>query len=208
MKRILVTLAVASSLAVAALGIARAQDEADVPDGFDEEVAGAMLAEGDGPGMMGEFAHGGPMGHGRGMGIHRAMGGGMLGPEGVLLRGGGWIAEELDLSTAQRDKLRTIGDTLARKRIRLRADLDLARLDLRSMMHSESPSVSQLGTKIDAVTRIQGDMMKAGVSARLDARKVLTPEQLEKLLEMRPMRARGERGERGERGGRGPRGGN
>ena len=123
----------------------------------------------------------------------------MMGPEGALLRGGGRLAEELDLSDAQVEKLRTIGDGLARKRIRLRADLDLARLDLRSMMRSDSPSLSQAGTKIDAVTRIQGEMMKAGVSARIEARKVLTAEQLEKFLEMRSARGKGAPGRRGPR---------
>ena len=137
-------------------------------------------------------------GHGAWAGMRGGMGLGMMGREGALLRGGGRLAEELDLSGTQREKLRTIGDGLARKRIRLRADLDLARLDLRTAMQSDSPSLSQLGTRIDAVTRIQGDMMKAGVSARLEARKVLTPEQLEKLSEMKSMRAKGAPGRRGE----------
>ena len=201
MKRTFLTLAVASSLAFATLGVAHAQDEADLPNGFDdEELAGPMLAQHGDDGSMGGFEHRGPMGHGGRMGMHGGMGGGMLGPEGRLLWGGGRLAEELDLTTAQREKLHTIAEGLARKRIRLRADLDLARLDLRSMMHGDSPTLAQLGTKIDAVTRLQGEIMKAGVSARLDARKVLTAEQLEKLMDMRPMRGRGAPGGRGPRG--------
>ena len=205
MKRILLSLAVAASLAIAVLGIARAQDDAD-PGEFDQEVAGPgpdgpMLAAGDF--SPAAFAHHGPgMGGRGGMGMHGGMGMGMLGPEGALLHGGGRLADELNLSETQRDKLRVIGDGLARKRIQMRADLDLARLDLRSAMRGDSPSLTDLEAKIDAVTRIEGQMMKAGVSARLDARKVLTAEQREKLSDWKP-RARGkdEAPRRGSRGG-------
>jgi Spy/CpxP family protein refolding chaperone len=204
MKRILLTLAAVATLALATLGTVRAQGEGDQPNESDDEMVGAMLADWGGHGGMEELAPRGTMGmHGHGggaMGMRGGMGRGMYGPEAALLRGGGRLAEELNLSGTQRDRLRAIGETLARKRIQLRADLELAHLDLRSAMRTDSPAMTDLESKIDAVTRIQGDMMKAGVSARLDARKVLTPEQREKLSDMRPTRGKGAPGRPGARG--------
>ena len=202
MKRILLIGAAVATLAMATLGTARAQDEGDLPGGPDGELYGPMLADWGGHGGMAELAHRGSMGmrgHDGPMGMHGGMGGGMFGPEGALLRGGGRLAEELNLSNTQRERLRAIGETLERKRIRLRADLELAQLELRSAMRGDSPALTELESRIDTVTRIQGEMMKAGVSARLDARKVLTPEQREKLSEIRPLRGKEARGRQGAR---------
>ena len=109
----------------------------------------------------------------------------MLGPEGRLLRGGGPLAEKLSLTDAQRQKLSDIGDGLARQAIRSRADLALARLDLAKLARSESATQTALDAKVDALTRIQGTMMKAGIAARFEVRKVLTAEQRRQLDEMR-----------------------
>ena len=151
------------------------------------------MMNGHGPGM-----------HGRGHGMRggMGMGGGMLlGPERMLLRdGSGRLAEKLDLTGTQRDKLRDIGGDLERKEIRLRADLETAGLDLRDLMRSASPSASAVDSKIETLARLRGDMMKAGARAVLDARKVLTSDQRKKLEDLRPGRweGRSERRERSE----------
>jgi len=134
---------------------------------------------------------GGPHGPGgRGMGPTMGMwgrqgGGHMLGPEGRLLRGGGLLAEKLNLTDVQRQKLSEIGDGLARQRIRSQADLQLARLDLAKLARSGTATQTALDAKVDALTRIQGTMMKAGIAARFEVRKVLTAEQRNQLDEMR-----------------------
>src|SRR4029453_10458490 len=101
----------------------------------DDRAEQHPMMNGHGPGM-----------HGRGPGMRGGvgMGGGMcLGPERMLLMdGGGRLADKLDLTGTQRDKLRDIGGDLERKEIRLRADLETAGLDLRDLMRSDSPSAS------------------------------------------------------------------
>jgi Spy/CpxP family protein refolding chaperone len=176
MKRIVGIVTLVAALSVAALGVAAAQDE-EGPDG-DEWAARGPAPWDAGP--MG--GGGGPMGRG-GVGFW------MLGPEGRLLRGGGRLAKELELTPAQQEKLSGIGVGLARKEIQLRADLALARLDLAQVLKSGSPTQSEIDTKINSVTRIQGDMMKAGAAARIAARKVLTAEQLQELQSMGAYRA-------------------
>ena len=128
---------------------------------------------------------------GMGMGMGRGMGGGMfLGPERILLMdNGGRLADKLDLTGTQKDKLRDIGGDLERKEIRLRADMETAGLDLRDLMRSDSPSASAVDSKIETLTQLRGEMMKAGARAVLDARKVLTSDQRKKLEDLRPGRS-------------------
>ena len=131
---------------------------------------------------------------GGGFGMHRGpgmQGGGfegrrMMGPIGLLLHGGGPLAERLNLTGTQREKLRGIGDDLARKMIRSRADLQLARLDLAELLAGDNPSRTAVEERVDAVSRIQASMAKTAITARLDAREVLTAEQWKQLREMRP----------------------
>lgn len=202
MKPILRTALLASILAVAAFGVAKAQDEVTPPPGDQEWAAPAPddLADAGpmgGPGQAGWGRMGGMRMRG-GWGS----GGMMMGRDGGLLHGR--LAEELDLTDVQRDKLQTIGDGLARKQIQMRADLAIARLDLTKLMRADAPSQSDVDAKVNAITRLQGDMMKAGLTARLDSRKVLTADQRKKLDDMRSQRRRGNSSGNGrDRGSRG-----
>ncbi len=205
MKPILRTAIIASVLAFAPFGIALAQVDPTPPPG-DEEWATPAPDEfadaspmGD-PGGMGWGGTGGMWAHGsRGGSMGMMLGGG-------LLRPGGRLAGELDLTDVQRNKLQTLADDLARKEIRMRADLAIARLDLVTLLRADAPTQSDVDAKVNAVTRLQGDMMKAGLTARLEARKVLTADQRKKMEDLRSQRMRGDG--HGNRRGRGTRDGN
>ncbi|HKO21359.1 MAG TPA: Spy/CpxP family protein refolding chaperone [Candidatus Eisenbacteria bacterium] len=175
MKRIILVLGLVAAVALAA-GIAVAQSDHKRDDGAPHRM---MNGHG-GPGM-----HGGRGGFGMRGGM--GMGGGMfLGPERILLEdGGGRLAEKLDLTGTQKDKLRDIGGDLERKEIRLRADLETAGLDLRDLMRSDSPSASAVDAKIENLSQLRGELMKANARGVLDARKVLTSDQRKKLADMR-----------------------
>lgn len=173
MKRIILVLGLVATVALAA-GIAVAQSDHKRDDGAPHRM---MNGHG-GPGMHG--------GRGGGMGMRGGMGGMFLGPERILLEdGGGRLAEKLDLTGTQKDKLRDIGGDLDRKEIRLRADLETAGLDLRDLMRSDSPSASAVEAKIENLSQLRGEIMKANARAVLDARKVLTSDQRKKLADMR-----------------------
>ena len=178
MKRIILVLGLVAVVALAA-GIAVAQS-----DHKSDQAPHRMMNGHSGPGMHG-------WGGGRGMRGGMGMGGGMfLGPERMLLMdNGGRLAEKLDLTGTQKDKLRDIGGDLERKEIQLRANLETAGLDLRDLMRSDSPSTSAVDAKIENLAQLRGDLMKANARAVLDARKVLTTDQRKKLADMRPGRA-------------------
>jgi Spy/CpxP family protein refolding chaperone len=128
---------------------------------------------------------------GGGMGMHR---GGMRG--GPMFRRRGAMGmrlrlAQLDLTEAQRTKLRDLNDAHARKAVQRRADLQLARMDLRKLMRADKPDAGAVNAQIDKLSRLQADGMKSAYELRMQARAVLTPEQLKKLqAPMDPMMMR------------------
>lgn len=131
-----------------------------------------VIRERTGPGGMGMGMHGGMgmhdrMGMGHGMGMGRAFAG-------------------LDLTEAQRAKMADLHERQERKAIQARADLQIARLDLRKLMHADSPSATAINAQIDRLARMRADMQKSHVATFLEARSLLTPDQLKKLREGGP----------------------
>jgi Spy/CpxP family protein refolding chaperone len=152
----------------------------DAPDGT-PLAYGDMADAPDGPGGPGPMAFDdGGRGDGPGQGPHGRMGG--PGGRGMMMRRGlGMRLEALDLTDAQRTKLRDIHEAVARKNIQRRADMELARMDLRKLMRAETPSASAVNAQIDKISRLQAEGMKAKFDALMQARAVLTPDQLKKL---------------------------
>ena len=123
----------------------------------------------------------GGRGRGRGRGMGRGMGGGMDGDMGP---GPGMFAhmtQALDLTDAQREKLADIHERQSRRDIQSRADLEIARLDLRKAMAAEKPEAGAIDAQIDRVAKLRSDMAKAHVASLLEARALLTPEQQKKM---------------------------
>lgn len=89
----------------------------------------------------------------------------------------------LDLTEQQRDKMRDIHDAAQRKNIQREADMKLARLDLHKLMSADSPNSQAINTQIDKLSKLRGDAMKAHIDTYMQARALLTPEQLQKLKE-------------------------
>ncbi len=126
--------------------------------------------------------------------IRRGPGGGM-GPGTEMHRGrpGGPMARrdramamrlrlaQLDLSDAQRAELRDLHEAHARKAIQRRADMQLARLDLHKLMSADRPDPGAVNAQIDKLARLHADGLKAAFAVRMQARAVLTPEQLKQL---------------------------
>jgi Spy/CpxP family protein refolding chaperone len=113
--------------------------------------------------------------------MHRMMAGGPRGRSMMMRHGLAMRFAALDLTDQQRDKLRDIHEQAARKSVQRRADMQLARMDLQKLMRADTPSSSAINTQIDRITRLQSDGMKAHYDAFMQARGVLTPEQLKQL---------------------------
>ena len=91
------------------------------------------------------------------------------------------IMRELDLSKEQRDKIADLREKQERGAIRMRADLQTARLDMRRMMRADKADRMAINRQIDRIAQLCAEMAKARVGTMLDIRGLLTPEQLERV---------------------------
>ena len=178
-------LAIALFLLVLAPWVVRAQGES-APD---RAAAESWLADDPDDAMMDDdmgLAPPGPMGGGE-MGPGGMRGQqrwGMMGHRGPGMRGEFAMRrrlEDLDLTDGQRKKLAEIRDTHAKTAINQRASVELASLDLRKLMRADKPDVGAVERQIDKIASLRAALAKNRVTGLLEARALLTPEQLEKL---------------------------
>jgi Spy/CpxP family protein refolding chaperone len=164
-------------------------------DQADEDLLASLIGEdgpleapmpGDGPGMDGPP---------RGSGMRGGMG----------MRGNwGMMASQLDLTDAQREKIRGIMETQMRRGIQERADLQIAALDLGKLMRADTPNRGEIDAQVDKMARMRASLSKERIGAMLDSRAVLTPEQRDKLKQMRSQGWGGRHGGHGHGGPGGP----
>jgi Spy/CpxP family protein refolding chaperone len=87
----------------------------------------------------------------------------------------------LDLSKEQRDKIADLRDKQQRNGIRLRSDLETARLDMRRLLRADKPDRAAINRQVERMASLRSDLEKARIGMMLDVRDVLTPEQREKM---------------------------
>ena len=117
------------------------------------------------------------------MGPRRGMGMGPMGHGGPGLRG---RFAELNLTGDQRTKLQALHEAQARKAVQRRADMQLARIDLHKLMREDRPNMASVNAQIDKMARLHAEAMKARFETHMQARALLTPEQVKKLREGMP----------------------
>ena len=165
------------------------------------------MGGGPGPGMMG-------MGHGRGPMMRRGRGmdskapmspgqgrGRMAGHMGMLIH----LADKLELSEEQKAEIKEVFAGHQKAIISIRADLEIAEVELRELMMREDPNLDAIEDQLRNVANLQVQMRFSQIKALADARSVLTEEQKETQKEMFKNRAAGMRGRgRGRTEMRGP----
>jgi len=108
------------------------------------------------------------------------------------------MAKELDLTDAQRAKMREMGEKQLRRGIQERADIKIAALDLHQLVRADKPDQKAIDAQVDKLSGIRAQLQKERIATRLEMRSVLTPEQRAKAQKMREsmggsMRMRGMR---------------
>ena len=91
----------------------------------------------------------------------------------------------LELSAEQRTKLESLNLDRGKKMAQLRADLKVARLDLRAAMRQDNPDPAEVKARVAAVNNARSLILESRVNHRLKVNSVLTPEQRNKLRDMR-----------------------
>ena len=95
------------------------------------------------------------------------------------------IARQLDLSADQVAQLEKIFARAKPKLIDLRADFEKKQFDYDQSMQSDDVDRKELEAKIEAREQARAALQKELALMELDMKKVLNPEQREKLVEMR-----------------------
>ena len=106
-------------------------------------------------------------------------GGPRRGPDPEMLK------QELGLSEDQWTRVHKIWSDAARERIRRQASVRLLRMDLRELMQAPAPDEKAVAAKVKELTDLQAAGIKGKVDQMLALKKVLTPEQQQKMMQLR-----------------------
>ena len=108
-------------------------------------------------------------GHHKGFGIKR------------LLR----VADEINLSEDQKDKLKSMAKEFQLQKVDLEADIKKARIVLKDLMHDDDASEQDVFRAIDRATALKADMKKMKYSHMKSAKNILSDDQKDKLKSLR-----------------------
>jgi len=89
------------------------------------------------------------------------------------------------ISADQANKIRTETFQFRESQIRNRADVQVRELELHQLLSAQNPDRSAIDQKLAQVETARMDQAKAAIDFRLDMRAALTPEQKQKLQQMR-----------------------
>jgi Spy/CpxP family protein refolding chaperone len=94
------------------------------------------------------------------------------------------IQAELGLSADQAAQLKKLRDEGRKQAIRQRADLAIARIELEEAMNAPSVDDKVVAARVKAVSDLQASSLQSRTNQRLAMRRLLTPEQREKMKQL------------------------
>ncbi|MCX7919551.1 MAG: Spy/CpxP family protein refolding chaperone [bacterium] len=92
-------------------------------------------------------------------------------------------AKLLDLSPEQKKQIETIFIEQKKKNIRLKAELEVQKIDLLNALRDTTIDEAQIKEISRKIGRLTAEMIESGIDSILQAKKVLTPEQQKKALQ-------------------------
>jgi len=113
------------------------------------------------------------------------------GPCPGMMRMGPYLKEKLNLTPQQEEELNRIFLEGRKDFIRKQAEIKIAGLELAEILRGSNPDYKNIEVKVRQMEKMQADMKLAGIKSLLDAKKLLTPEQVNKLEELRGRKGRG-----------------
>lgn len=95
------------------------------------------------------------------------------------------IKAELGLTDVQQADIRKAMEAAHRDRLRKSTDLKIANFDLKSLLRAETIDEKAIAAKLAEAQAAQGALLKLRIDRALAMKRVLTPEQQKKLMELR-----------------------
>jgi len=151
--------------------------------GHGKSFSGAQEKGYQGSGVHGVSAHHGAKGMHSGSGTHggssRHMGGHQSATKFIdhILK----FKDGMAITDQQESQLNTIKIAYKRNRIKMKADVELANLDLHEVLKDEDADLSGIETKLKQVHALKAGLYMASIKAKRDAKGVLTPEQRSRM---------------------------
>ena len=107
--------------------------------------------------------------------------------------------QPLGLNDSQQNTVETLLRTHAKEVIRLKAEIDTMRLDLRQLLHTDPVDLSKVKPALQAIATKKVDLQLAHITVMQEIRQVLTPEQQKKFRTRAERHRSGDDGERRSR---------
>ncbi|MCA9472544.1 MAG: Spy/CpxP family protein refolding chaperone [Nitrospirales bacterium] len=85
------------------------------------------------------------------------------------------------ITDEQAAKLRSVETEFKKEKIKMKAEVELANLDLHELLKNEESSLSDIEAKLKNVHNLEADLLMASIKAKREARAVLTDEQRSRM---------------------------
>lgn len=95
------------------------------------------------------------------------------------------VKAKIELTQEQKEKMRDTRLNFQKQNIRLKADLKIAGLELRSLMADEEADKAKIYQKIEEISALRTKLAKSRVDQKMAIRDILTKEQRDKLKELK-----------------------
>ncbi|MDA8388571.1 MAG: periplasmic heavy metal sensor [Nitrospiraceae bacterium] len=116
--------------------------------------------------------------------------------EGMCQRRMGMVVRGLGLNEQQKDSIKKIGFGLMKEAVRKRADIAVARIELRELLQKDNVDMGAVGAKLKQIASLQTGLCMSRIKAMEEIKSKLTPEQRLKFRkDMTVWRMRMRRGE-------------
>ena len=94
------------------------------------------------------------------------------------------ILMKLDLDATQEKEIREIRSSMMKNMIRKKADLKIARLELRELLHTDPVDMTTVESQVNKMESLRTSMILDSIKARQEIKSKLTPDQRKKLKEL------------------------
>jgi Spy/CpxP family protein refolding chaperone len=93
--------------------------------------------------------------------------------------------KELNLTDQQMDELAKLRMENQKEMIKLRADLRILQLDLKTLLNEKEPDTAKVYAQLDRINKLRNEISKNRIESDLKRRTVFTPEQWDKIKNLR-----------------------
>ena len=85
--------------------------------------------------------------------------------------------EGMSIDASQEEQLRTLKTQYKKNRITMKANVELANIDLHELLRNDKAALSKIETHLKKVHELKADLYMASIKTKRDAKAVLSPEQ-------------------------------